>query len=65
MFQMNVKCSNAHSYNYLLSQSHVAVQACRHDQTDLLKIKLSIRIGKKDDLRNFKCGMLLVPDGLV
>lgn len=62
---MNAKCSNARSYNDLLSQSHVAVPACRHGRIDLLKIKLSIRIGKKDDLSDFKCGMLLVPDGLV
>jgi len=33
------------------------LNACGHGQDDLLKFKLSIRIGKKCDLRGFERGM--------
>ena len=35
------------------------IQACRHGQDDLLKFKLSIRMGKKGELSDFECGMVV------
>lgn len=32
--------------------------ACRHDPDDLLKFKLNFRIGKKEDLSDFKWGVV-------
>lgn len=37
----------------------------RHGQDDPLKFKLSVRMGKKGDLRNFECGMVVVSDRLI
>lgn len=36
------------------------IWACRHDQEDLLKLKLSIRMGKNGDLDDFEHGMDVV-----
>lgn len=33
-------------------------EACRQDQSDLLKFKVSVRMGNKGDLRDFKCGIV-------
>lgn len=33
-------------------------EACTQDQSDLLKFKVSVRMGNKGDLRNFKCGIV-------
>jgi len=41
----------------------MAPAQCRDGQDNLLKFKLSIRMGKKGDLSEYKC--LLVPNRLV
>lgn len=37
----------------------------RHGQEDPLKFKLSVRMGKKEDLCSFECGMVVVSDRLI
>lgn len=57
-------CLTAPSDKYLMSQSHgsnsVHGVLCRHDRDDVLKLKLSIRNGKKKgDLSDFECGVVV------
>lgn len=42
--------------NYMATQ---CIEACRHDQDNLLKFKLTIKMGKKSTLNNFECGMVV------
>lgn len=35
------------------------IYACRHREDKPLKFKLSIRMEKKDDLSDYKCGMVI------